>query len=114
MVCFNRRDDLSVESNLLKAKEFSREDIELTSEDRKKLEYTLRVFRGFAAATAAHQAQVRPSNTKSKAKEKKQMDIKNLAQGCLVGCFVGDSAGARLEFLGRKPGDTELDDALVS
>lgn len=41
------------------------------------------------------------------------MDIKNLAQGCLVGCFVGDSAGARLEFLGRKPGDTELDDALA-
>ena len=113
MVCFNRRDDLSVESNLLKAKEFTREDIELTSEDRKKLEYTLRVFRGFAAATAAHQAQVRPSNTKSKAKEKKQMDIKNLAQGCLVGCFVGDSAGARLEFLGRKPDDTELDDALA-
>lgn len=113
MVCFNRRDDLSVESNLLKAKEFTREDIELTSEGRKRLEYTLRVFRGFAAATAAHQAQVRPSNTKSKAKEKKQMDIKNLAQGCLVGCFVGDSAGARLEFLGRKPGDTELDDALA-
>ena len=41
------------------------------------------------------------------------MGIKNLAQGCLVGCFVGDSAGARLEFLGRKPDDTELDDALA-
>lgn len=41
------------------------------------------------------------------------MDIKNLAQGCLVGAFVGDSAGARLEFLGRKPGETELDEALA-
>lgn len=41
------------------------------------------------------------------------MDIKNLAQGCLVGAFVGDSAGARLEFLGHRPDDTELDDALA-
>lgn len=56
MVCFNRRDDLSVESYLLKAKDFTREDIELTSEDRKKLGYTLRAFRGLAAATAAQQA----------------------------------------------------------
>lgn len=67
MVCFNRRDALSVESYLLKTKEFTREDIELTSEDRKKLEYTLRVFQGLAAATAAHQAQVRPSNKRPKA-----------------------------------------------
>ncbi len=41
------------------------------------------------------------------------MDIKNLAQGCLVGAFVGDSAGARLEFLGHRPDDAELDDALA-
>lgn len=41
------------------------------------------------------------------------MDIKNLAKGCLVGAFVGDSAGARLEFLGHRPDDTELDDALA-
>lgn len=41
------------------------------------------------------------------------MDIKNFAQGCLVGAFVGDSAGARLEFLGHRPNDTDLDDALA-
>lgn len=41
------------------------------------------------------------------------MDIKNLAQGCLVGAFVGDSVGARLEFLGHRPDDAELDDALA-
>lgn len=41
------------------------------------------------------------------------MDIKNFAQGCLVGAFIGDSAGARLEFLGHRPEDAELDDALA-
>lgn len=41
------------------------------------------------------------------------MDITNLAQGCLVGALVGDSAGARLEFLGHSPNDMELDEALA-
>lgn len=41
------------------------------------------------------------------------MDIKNLAQGCLAGAFVGDSAGAGLEFLGHRPDDAELDDAFA-
>jgi ADP-ribosyl-[dinitrogen reductase] hydrolase len=36
-----------------------------------------------------------------------------LAQGCLLGAFVGDAAGARLEFLGRKPTYSEISDALV-
>lgn len=35
-----------------------------------------------------------------------------LAQGCLFGAFVGDAAGARLEFLGRKPTEIEIADAL--
>lgn len=39
-------------------------------------------------------------------------EIENLAQGCLVGAFVGDSAGARLEFLGLRPDNAQLDDAL--
>lgn len=41
------------------------------------------------------------------------MEITNLAKGCLVGALVGDSAGARLEFLGHRPDDGELDDALA-
>ncbi len=41
------------------------------------------------------------------------MKIEKLAQGCLFGAFVGDSAGARLEFLGHQPGPSELDDALA-
>ncbi|MDO8905966.1 ADP-ribosylglycohydrolase family protein [Hydrogenophaga sp.] len=36
-----------------------------------------------------------------------------LAQGCLLGALVGDAAGARLEFLGRKPTEAELTDALA-
>jgi len=40
-------------------------------------------------------------------------EIENLAQGCLVGAFVGDSAGARLEFLGQQPDNAQLDDALA-
>lgn len=39
--------------------------------------------------------------------------IEYLAQGCLVGAFVGDAAGARLEFLGRRPDNAQLDDALA-
>ncbi len=38
-------------------------------------------------------------------------NIIHLAQGCLLGAFVGDAAGARLEFLGRKPTEVELADA---
>lgn len=41
------------------------------------------------------------------------MNTENLAQGCLIGAFIGDAAGARLEFLGRKPSGFELDDALA-
>ena len=36
-----------------------------------------------------------------------------LAQGCLLGAFVGDAAGARLEFLGRQPSEPEIADALA-
>ena len=36
-----------------------------------------------------------------------------LAQGCLLGAFIGDAAGARLEFLGRLPSEQELTDALA-
>lgn len=39
--------------------------------------------------------------------------IIHLAQGCLLGAFVGDAAGARLEFLGRTPTEVELADALA-
>lgn len=34
------------------------------------------------------------------------------AQGCLVGVCAGDAAGAILEFLGRKPTQTEVENAL--
>ena len=37
----------------------------------------------------------------------------HLAQGCLLGAFIGDAAGARLEFLGRRPSEQELADALA-
>lgn len=40
-------------------------------------------------------------------------NIIHLAQGCLLGALVGDAAGARLEFLGRKPTEAELADALA-
>ncbi|MBQ0917748.1 ADP-ribosylglycohydrolase family protein [Hydrogenophaga aromaticivorans] len=40
-------------------------------------------------------------------------NIIHLAQGCLLGALVGDAAGARLEFLGRKPTEVELADALA-
>ena len=39
--------------------------------------------------------------------------IVNLAQGCLVGALVGDAAGARLEFLGRRPAEQELADSMA-
>ena len=37
----------------------------------------------------------------------------HLAQGCLLGSFIGDAAGARLEFMGRLPSEQELADALA-
>jgi ADP-ribosylglycohydrolase len=49
----------------------------------------------------------------TKPRSKNKMEIENLARGCLVGAFVGDSAGARLEFLGRRPDNAQLDDALA-
>lgn len=36
-----------------------------------------------------------------------------LAQGCLLGAFIGDAAGARLEFLGRQPSEPEIADAMA-
>ena len=41
------------------------------------------------------------------------MNRTHLAQGCLLGAFIGDAAGARLEFLGRRPSERELADALA-
>lgn len=35
------------------------------------------------------------------------------AQGCVLGALIGESAGATLEFLGRKPTEDELDRALA-
>ena len=67
VVCFDRHDDLSVESYLVKAAAITRGHVELTSEDREKLEYTLRVFRGLRAATAAPTAQARRQQKKPKA-----------------------------------------------
>ena len=37
----------------------------------------------------------------------------NLAQGCLLGALVGDAAGSRLEFLGRKPTQADVEEALA-
>lgn len=37
----------------------------------------------------------------------------HLGQGCLLGAFIGDAAGARLEFLRRLPTEHELDEALA-
>lgn len=37
----------------------------------------------------------------------------HLAQGCLLGAFIGDAAGARLEFVGRLPSEQEIADALA-
>ncbi|PJI96755.1 ADP-ribosylglycohydrolase [Acidovorax sp. 69] len=39
--------------------------------------------------------------------------IRNLAQGCLLGALVGDAAGSRLEFLGRKPTQADVAEALA-
>lgn len=39
--------------------------------------------------------------------------IHNLAQGCLLGALVGDAAGSRLEFLGRKPTQADVAEALA-
>lgn len=39
--------------------------------------------------------------------------IRNLAQGCLLGALIGDAAGSRLEFLGRKPTQADVAEALA-
>lgn len=39
--------------------------------------------------------------------------ILKLAQGCLLGALVGDAAGSRLEFLGRKPTQADVAEALA-
>ena len=41
------------------------------------------------------------------------MNLIHQAQGCLLGAFIGDAAGARLEFVGRLPSEQELADALA-
>jgi ADP-ribosyl-[dinitrogen reductase] hydrolase len=41
------------------------------------------------------------------------MNSTQMAQGCLLGAFIGDSAGARLEFLGRQPSAQDISDALA-
>src|SRR5690606_31536387 len=51
------------------------------------------------------------SSTTPSKEEANMTNIIHLAQGCLLGAFVGDAAGARLEFLGRKPTEVELADA---
>lgn len=41
------------------------------------------------------------------------MEKRQLAQGCLLGALIGDAAGARLEFLGRRPTEQDLEEALA-
>jgi hypothetical protein len=52
VVCFNRDDELTIEVYMVKAKALSGGEVELTSEDKRKLEYSLRVFKGLAASAA--------------------------------------------------------------
>jgi ADP-ribosyl-[dinitrogen reductase] hydrolase len=40
-------------------------------------------------------------------------DIQDAALGCLSGALVGDAAGATLEFIGRKPTDEEVRNAMT-
>jgi ADP-ribosyl-[dinitrogen reductase] hydrolase len=40
-------------------------------------------------------------------------DIHDAAFGCLAGALVGDAAGATLEFIGRKPTDEEVSQAMT-
>ncbi len=49
VVCFNGRDELTIEGYMVKANALSGGEVELTLEDKKKLEYSLRVFKGLAA-----------------------------------------------------------------
>ena len=41
------------------------------------------------------------------------MSMLDRAQGCLLGALIGDATGATLEFLGRKPTEDDLDQALT-
>jgi hypothetical protein len=52
VVCFNRDDELTIKDYMVKAKALSGGEVDLTSEDKKKLEYSLRVFKGLAASAA--------------------------------------------------------------
>ena len=52
VVCFNGRDELTVEGYRVKANALSGGEVDLTSEDKRKLEYSLQVFNGLAASAA--------------------------------------------------------------
>ena len=41
------------------------------------------------------------------------MTKRDVGGGCLLGALVGDAAGATLEFLGRKPGDMDVERAMA-
>lgn len=56
VVCFNRGDELTIEGYMVKVKALSGGEVELTSEDKKKLEYSLRVFKGLAASAATQRS----------------------------------------------------------
>ena len=49
VVCFNGHDELTIERCMVKANALSGGEVELRPEDKKKLEYSLRVFKGLAA-----------------------------------------------------------------
>ena len=52
VVYFNGRYELTIEGYMVKANALSGEEVELTPEDKKKLEYSLRVFKGLVANTS--------------------------------------------------------------
>lgn len=52
VVCFYGRDELTINGFMVNANALSGEEVDLTSEDKKKLEYSLRVFKGLAASAA--------------------------------------------------------------
>lgn len=71
VVCFNGGDELTIEGYMAKAA-LSDGKVELTSMDKTKLEYSLRVFKGLAANAAKQFATsgIASMKKKSKAKEK--------------------------------------------
>ena len=42
-----------------------------------------------------------------------KLDRQSFARGALLGAFIGDAAGATLEFLGRIPTGDEVDNAMA-